>query len=493
MGHPELITKKNDTALSLAAISGCGECVEMLLDAGANPNKHGPQGLNALHVVSSYGLYKTVSVLIKSGALVNARTFQNQLAPIHLAAIGQAEEEVPPRIAERLKAEGLQNHTKTVAVLLLGKADAASVDSNYTTALHYAAIRGDVEMGRLLLKTEIEVDAQDKFYRTPLHCAASAGKSEFIRLLLSEGALTNERDDRRLAPLHYAALYNHGKAVHALLDGQSLLSPKDESGATPLHLAALNGMAASLEALLDRGAVADAIMDTGVTALHIACVRGAEACVDLLLKREADLYRPAPNQMNALQMCLTRSSKQPNLVTILKKHGVSEEEITQNKEEVDEKLSDLVKEKMNAQFGSLMGQDTAQLFNDLGGFEDNGDGKGKPQGKNVPPTLETEHGPIPPFLPTMDLSGLGLGDIGSGTIEEVASDMLRTQLDEDILGVKADPSEQDQMASKLEEEIRQYMKEQQKNAEENSKKQQEKKASQDGGAGAGTEGKKDEL
>ena len=58
--------------------------------------------------------------------------------------------------------------------------------NNYTNPLHLAAVTGDVEIVKLLLKNNARVDALDINQSTALHRAAAYNHSEVVEYLLKE-------------------------------------------------------------------------------------------------------------------------------------------------------------------------------------------------------------------------------------------------------------------------------------------------------------------
>ena len=85
------------------------------------------------------------------------------------------------------------------------------------TPLHEAAFWGNVEVVRLLISKEANVDAKDYYGCTPLHDAVDYGNLEILELLLRELRLyhrcTDERSTRyRLGPL-VTAVDSHGLVV----------------------------------------------------------------------------------------------------------------------------------------------------------------------------------------------------------------------------------------------------------------------------------------
>jgi cytohesin len=135
------------------------------------------------------------------------------------------------------------------------------------TPLHDAAESGNIDMMRLLLQAGGRPDASTQSGRTPLHEAAEAGSVDAVRLLMDEGAGLNDSSDGR-SPLHYAAKSGSADLVQFLIEQGADPAKTDESGNTPLHLGAKHGPV--VHALLKAGADVTSTNDRQNTPLHHA-------------------------------------------------------------------------------------------------------------------------------------------------------------------------------------------------------------------------------
>ncbi len=60
------------------------------------------------------------------------------------------------------------------------------VDNNGDTALHLAAMKGNIPIIEFLLKKGANINAKDKFGATPLHLAAISGYTDSVKVLLGK-------------------------------------------------------------------------------------------------------------------------------------------------------------------------------------------------------------------------------------------------------------------------------------------------------------------
>ena len=154
-----------------------------------------------------------------------------------------------------------------------------------------AAMKGDRDAVRALLKQGADVSAAKGDGMTALHFAAERGDAAMTEMLVYAGA--NVAAVTRIGhytPLHVASRAGNPAVVQALLKaGANVSARTTTSGVTPLHLAAASGSAAVVELLLDHGADADAgESEWGQTPLMFAAAENRVEAIRLLLERGAD-------------------------------------------------------------------------------------------------------------------------------------------------------------------------------------------------------------
>ena len=202
------------------------------------------------------------------------------------------------------------------------------------TALHVAAIWGNVEVGKILIAAGADFDTQNQYGLTPLHMASQSDKLEFAKLLLDAGADMNLQSSNGLKPFEAAksdamrvlcgapALLGHAavrtSSVEALEDflcqSNIDVSDQDSDGNTILHLAVqaalgdiigdeplieepgapASGAPPQSSAVLDLVLKHDSVKgfanamrlhnDAGFMPLHVAADRGNEAVCSKLLQ-----------------------------------------------------------------------------------------------------------------------------------------------------------------------------------------------------------------
>lgn len=125
------------------------------------------------------------------------------------------------------------------------------------TRLSEAAMQGNSDAVRSLLKDKVDVDAAQGDGTTALHWAAFRDDLEMVKWLLAAGA--------------------------------NVKATTREGAITPLFMACTNGNAAIIGAMLKVGADANAVNGNGTTALMTAAASGSVDAVKVLLDRGADV------------------------------------------------------------------------------------------------------------------------------------------------------------------------------------------------------------
>ena len=179
--------------------------------------------------------------------------------------------------------------TVTCSLALLTTAWLAAAPS--TTPVADAAMRGDRDAVRMLLKQGADVGAAHGDGMTALHWAAERGDADLAEMLVYAGA--NVAAVTRIGqytPLHLASKAASVPVAQVLLKaGASVSAQTRPSGVTALHLAAASGSAALIELLVEHGADVNAKeAERGQTPLIFAAAQNRAEVIRALLAAGAD-------------------------------------------------------------------------------------------------------------------------------------------------------------------------------------------------------------
>ena len=96
--------------------------------------------------------------------------------------------------------------------------DINSGDRCQTSALHYAADNGHLDVVEFLISNGALVNVTNMWEKTPLHAAANSGHLEIVKLLVENGArIEAQSSTKRFTPLHLASQFDHLEIVEYLI------------------------------------------------------------------------------------------------------------------------------------------------------------------------------------------------------------------------------------------------------------------------------------
>ena len=125
---------------------------------------------------------------------------------------------------------------------------------------------------------------------SPVADAAMRGDTERVRELLRGGADVNAAQGDGMTAIHWAAEHDAVEMTEVLVfAGANLEATTRLGGFTPLLVASRTGSAAVVDKLLDAGAPIEAATSTGETALHLAAAAGSSETASVLVSHGANL------------------------------------------------------------------------------------------------------------------------------------------------------------------------------------------------------------
>ncbi|XP_057801053.1 uncharacterized protein LOC131016380 isoform X2 [Salvia miltiorrhiza] len=218
-------------------------------------------GRNVLHHAAEVGHFDICRFLIKIVKVyINAWTYKRD-TPLIEAAKGE--------------------HVKLVEYLIKQGASISSGNSKGYTALHYAVLKDNRELMKLLVIKGARIDA-DSMEGTPLQIASSRGNVEIVKFLLSHDAMPNLGYLVWESPLVCAIKSHSFECMDALLK----VHRNHASyfiGFSPLSYAAKEGNARFLKSLLDAGADPNSPFTGHVKPIEDAALAHNRECVEILL------------------------------------------------------------------------------------------------------------------------------------------------------------------------------------------------------------------
>jgi len=182
---------------------------------------------------------------------------------------------------------------ESVRALLKKGLDVNEAQGDGTTALHWAAIKGDAELAHMLIYAGANVRATTRIGAyTPLYLAAKGGYSDVVAALLAAGADAKALTANGTTPLMIAAAAGDTRSITSLIENGADINAKDGAkGETPLIFAAGFNRTDAVKLLLARGA--DHKVTTKVVDLFALTAPEEEA---MLRGQGGNSTRPAANR-----------------------------------------------------------------------------------------------------------------------------------------------------------------------------------------------------
>ena len=177
---------------------------------------------------------------------------------------------------------GITHHDLKKAAMSCG-VDIDLLDSQFRTALSWAAERGDVSAVRILLETGADPDRFDSTGRGPLYYAARSS-FQCVKLLLDAGADPRQTDKNRYNALHCATVRDEPETIRILVSAGTNINGKSILGSAPLANAAARNFVVSSKVLLECGADPNSVDNEGDTPLCEAVFHRAHGVLRLLFQ-----------------------------------------------------------------------------------------------------------------------------------------------------------------------------------------------------------------
>ena len=264
--------------LVLAVLAGRTDIVRALLERGADVNlasSPSPPGdarhrANATSVVKQ-GSTEALATGPRTPLFAAAERGDLELMQLLIDAGANPDGRNPLRV-EKSTARSSQNG-------MTGKT-ASDGNGGGDAPLHLAAEEDNVAVLTLLLDSGAQIDARNASQQTALTIAIVESSREAIALLIARGASCAVDDDEWIGkgstPLHYVSARGRLDVVKQLLasaDGAVKINAVDARGFSPLHHAVRSRKVAVVQALLDAGADASLPNSLGLSAKQLAATR----------------------------------------------------------------------------------------------------------------------------------------------------------------------------------------------------------------------------
>lgn len=272
---------KNNTPLHFAASTGNVSAIKVLLENGADVNRHNMYGIPPIYIAAGKDDIKTIKVLLDNGADINS--------PLFIAAA--------------------RGDINIIKFLLDNGANVNATNNDGNTPINVAAAKGHVNIVSALLEKGANIDANNSSSFSPLYIAALNFNLNVIKLLVNKGADINKElfnAIERKAPYDVVELLLENGAdisatlfaavdkgssnvTNTLLRKVTNINLTNINGDSLLHIAATKGHVNIVNDLLEKGANINAMNSNGFSPLYVAAQNSHAEIIKILIDNGADI------------------------------------------------------------------------------------------------------------------------------------------------------------------------------------------------------------
>ncbi|XP_030393859.1 E3 ubiquitin-protein ligase MIB2 isoform X7 [Gopherus evgoodei] len=211
---------------------------------------------------------------------------------------------------------------EVVKILLQANANIDLKDEEGDAALHYAAFGNQAEVVRVLVSHGANADLLNNAKCTALYVAVSKGFTEIVRILCEHNCDVNLPDSFDDTPLHYAITADLKSIIEILTEVPNIdFTVQNRQGFNLLHHAALKGHTLAIKKILARARqLVDAKKEDGFTALHLAALNNHMEVAEILI-REGRCDVNLRNSRNQTPLHLAVTQGHMDLVQLLVREG----------------------------------------------------------------------------------------------------------------------------------------------------------------------------
>ncbi|XP_037498060.1 E3 ubiquitin-protein ligase MIB1 isoform X1 [Rhipicephalus sanguineus] len=213
-----------------------------------------------------------------------------------------------------LQAASQNGHVEVIKILLRHNADVEIEDKDGDRAVHHTAFGDEPSVMELLARAGADLNARNKRRQTPLHIAVNKGHMGVVKTLLDLGCHPSLQDCEGDTPLHDAISKKRDDMLTLLLDHNADITLTNNNGFNALHHAALRGNPSAMRTLLaklPRPWIVDEKKDDGYTALHLAALNNHVEVAELLIHQgHANMDLQNVNLQTPLHLAVERQHAQ---------------------------------------------------------------------------------------------------------------------------------------------------------------------------------------
>eukprot|EP00210_Caulerpa_lentillifera_P009126 g8700.t1 len=340
--------KSGDTPLHLSALQGNTKMFDFFVKRGANIWIKGCSESTALHDAVTEGHIDIVRSILRTRPSKDQLNLKDKSEMTALGCAITADRLKIVRLLLKFGCNPCLFYRGTIRNCLLHWAayngsklclkhlleahliDVDMKNSQGTTALHVAAMKGNIEIMQILINYGADISATTKEGDNVLHLALIEGKGEVVKFLLERVFFprinVNQENSNGSTPLSIAAEKCDLDSILVLIRAGAQPLKQNKASCSPLHYAAKQGKVVIAKAIMrplnanQRSDLIGRVTAEGWTALHVATTLKHYDFVKYLLERGANPNACGPNGCTPLHIAIHKDSTQ--LLSLFHRKGV---------------------------------------------------------------------------------------------------------------------------------------------------------------------------
>lgn len=267
--------EKENSALHLAFLNNCFECLKVLVESHAPLDIKDRRGRTPLMVAARRNDVEVLIFLLKKTPSVS-ETDNEGFTALHLAVKAKSFGCVVPLVKAGVPLNALNNAHETALLMasrrglleivdyLLNRkdVDVNSPDINENSPLHYIARIDDLNLIQKLIEKGATIDTVSSSGLTPLMVAAKFGQVQVVKYLIQQSAIVTFKNSRGESALLLNIVYSPQYDIcQCLIAAGAESFDSDDSGYTTLMAAIEGGNREIAELILDQPGLEPAFID----------------------------------------------------------------------------------------------------------------------------------------------------------------------------------------------------------------------------------------
>ncbi|ESP05113.1 hypothetical protein LOTGIDRAFT_101181, partial [Lottia gigantea] len=269
------------TPLGATSWDDAARSADFLIQNGADVNKIDFKGESPLHRACSNVSIEVIKLLLNHGCCVNSQTKDQKLSPLMMS--------IPSSYELDVRGKPLTKMIDIVKLLLTKNCDLNLKDKNGRTALHHAVDSNEFHSACLFMEHGCGLDIPDNEGLTPFHLAITLtdNNTSVLESILKSKIIDINSPLKDKSPLTLATERGHIECAVLLLQHGADATELDPNGQNSLHVAASKGKAELLQILMINQDV-NCRNAENKTPLWLAAAEGQFDCAILLCMNGAD-------------------------------------------------------------------------------------------------------------------------------------------------------------------------------------------------------------